>query len=105
MNQIINTGRSGVFEGANVTINLEEQNFSTTNQVTSNTNYPAGNIGEIQFNSGSNSFASDVNFTYADSNVFTPGIRTDGYFYSNGAPFLAGGNAAIWRDVCGITSV
>ena len=99
LNQIINTGRSGVFEGANVTINLEEQNFSTTNQVTSNTNYPAGNIGEIQFNSGSNSFASDVNFTYADSNVFTPGIRTDGYFYSNGAPFLAGGNAAIGNFV------
>ena len=99
LNQLISTSRNGVFQGANVTINLEEQQFSTTNQVTSTTNYPSGGDGEIQFNSGANSFASDVSFTYTESNVFTPGIRTDGYFYSNGAPFLAGGNAAIGNFV------
>jgi hypothetical protein len=99
LNQLINTSRTGVFAGANVTINLEEQQFSTTNQVTSTTNYPSGGDGAIQFNSGANSFASDVGFTYTESNIFTPGIRTDGYFYSNGAPFLAGGNAAIGNFV------
>ena len=99
LNSLIATSRSGVFEGANVTINLEEQQFNTTNQVTSTTNYPSGGAGEIQFNSGSNSFASNAYFTYSDSNVITPGIRTDGYFYSNGAPFLAGGNAAIGNFV------
>jgi hypothetical protein len=99
LNSLIATSRSGVFEGANVTINLEEQNFNTTNQVTSNTNYPAGGAGEIQFNSGSNSFASNAYFTYDNSNVITPGIRTDGYFYSNGAPFIGGGNAAIGNFV------
>jgi len=90
LNRLITTNSSGVFAGANVTINLEEQNFTTTNQVTSNTNYPSGNIGEIQYNSGSNSFASNAYFTYADSNIITPGIRTDGYFYSNGSPFTGG---------------
>ena len=99
LNRLITSSRTGVFQGANVTINLEEQNFSTTNQVTSNTNYPAGGIGEIQFNSGSNSFASNAYFTYDNSNVITPGIRTDGYFYSNGAPFIGGGNAAIGNFV------
>jgi hypothetical protein len=95
LNSLITTSQTGVFQGANVTINLDEQNFSTTNQVTSNTNYPSGNTGEIQFNSGSNSFASNAYFTYDNSNVITPGIRTDGYFYSNGSPFTGGGNAAI----------
>ena len=99
LNRLITTNSSGVFAGANVTINLEEQNFTTTNQVTSNTNYPSGNIGEIQYNSGSNSFASNAYFTYADSNIITPGIRTDGYFYSNGSPFTGGGNAAIGNFV------
>jgi len=99
LNRLITTNSSGVFAGANVTINLEEQNFTTTNQVTSNTNYPSGNIGEIQFNSGSNSFASNAYFTYADSNIITPGIRTDGYFYANGTPFTSGGNAAIGNFV------
>ena len=94
LNQLINTSRNGVFQGANVTINLEEQQFSTTNQVTSTTNYPSGTNGAVQFSNGANSFASDVDFTYSDSNLFTPGIRTDGYFYSNGAPFVAGGNAS-----------
>ena len=51
LNQLISTSRNGVFQGANVTINLEEQQFSTTNQVTSTTNYPSGGSGEIQFNS------------------------------------------------------
>jgi hypothetical protein len=95
LNNLITTSQTGVFDGANVTINLEEQNFNTTNQVTSNTNYPSGNTGEIQFNSGSNSFASDAYFTYTNSNVVTPGIRTDGYFYANGAPFVSGGNATV----------
>lgn len=99
LNGLITTNQSGVFEGANVVINLEEQNFNTTNQVTSTTNYPSGNTGEIQYNSGANSFASDAYFTYTNSNVVTPGIRTDGYFYSNGAPFTAGGNAAIGNFV------
>jgi len=95
LNSLITTSQPGVFDGANVTINLEEQNFNTTNQVTTTTNYPSGNTGEIQFNSGSNSFASNAFFTYANSNVVTPGIRTDGYYYSNGAPFTGGGNAAV----------
>jgi hypothetical protein len=99
LNSLITTSQPGVFEGANVTINLEEQNFNTTNQVTSTINSPSGGVGEIQFNSGSNSFASDAFFTYANSNVVTPGIRTDGYFYSNGAPFTGGGNAAIGNFV------
>ncbi len=99
LNSLITSSQPGVFEGANVTINLEEQNFNTTNQVTSNTNYPSGGAGEIQFNSGSNSFASNAYFTYDNSNVITPGIRTDGYFYSNGAPFIGGGNAAIGNFV------
>jgi len=99
LNRVITTSRTGVFEGANVTINLEEQLFSTTNQVTSSTNYPSGNIGEIQYNSGSNSFASSAYFTYTNGNVVTPGIRTDGYFYSNGSPFTGGGNAAIGNFV------
>jgi len=99
LNSLITSSQPGVFQGANVTINLEEQNFNTTNQVTSNTNYPAGGAGEIQFNSGSNSFASNAYFTYDNSNVITPGIRTDGYFYSNGAPFIGGGNAAIGNFV------
>ena len=99
LNSLIATSRSGVFEGANVTINLEEQLFNTTNQVTSTTNYPSGGTGEIQYNSGSNSFASSAYFTYTNGNVVTPGIRTDGYFYSNGAPFVGGGNAAIGNFV------
>lgn len=94
LNQLIASSRSGVFEGANVTINLEEQNFNTTNQVTSNTNYPSGGTGEIQYNSGSNSFASSAYFTYTNGNVITPGIRTDGYYYANGAAFSGGGGNA-----------
>ena len=99
LNNLITTNQSGVFEGANVVINLEEQNFNTTNQVTATTNYPAGNTGEIQYNSGANSFASDAYFTYVNSNVVTPGIRTNNYLYANGAPFTAGGNAAIGNFV------
>jgi hypothetical protein len=99
LNGLITTNQSGVFDGANITINLEEQNFNTTNQVTATTNYPSGNTGEIQYNSGANSFASDAYFTYTNSNVVTPGIRTNGYFYGNGAPFTAGGNAAIGNFV------
>ena len=95
LNSLITSSQPGVFEGANVTINLEEQLFNTTNQVTATTNYPSGNTGEIQYNSGANSFASDAYFTYTNSNVITPGIRTNNYLYANGAPFLAGGNAAI----------
>ena len=99
LNSLIATSRSGVFEGANVTINLEEQLFNTTNQVTSTTNYPSGGTGEIQYNSGSNSFSSSAYLTYNNGNVVTPGIRTDGYFYGNGAPFIGGGNAAIGNFV------
>ena len=99
LNSLITSNQPGVFEGANVTINLEEQNFNTTNQVTATTNYPSGNTGEIQYNSGSNSFASDPYFTYTNSNVITPGIRTNNYLYANGAPFTAGGNAAIGNFV------
>ena len=99
LNSLITTSQIGVFQGANVTINLEEQNFNTTNQVTSNTNYPSGNTGEIQYNSGANSFASDPYFTYTNSNVVTPGIRTNNYLYGNGAPFIGGGNAAIGNFV------
>ena len=91
LNSLITTSQPGVFQGANVTINLEEQNFNTTNQVTATTNYPSGNTGEIQYNSGANSFASDPYFTYTNSNVVTPGIRTDGYYYANGSPFSGGG--------------
>ena len=99
LNSLITSGQPGVFDGANVTINLEEQNFNTTNQVTSTINSPSGNTGEIQYNSGANSFASDPYFTYTNSNVITPGIRTNNYLYANGAPFLAGGNAAIGNFV------
>jgi hypothetical protein len=99
LNSLITTSQPGVFDGANVTINLEEQNFTTTNQVTSTINSPSGSTGEIQYNSGANSFASDAYFTYTNSNVVTPGIRTNGYFYGNGAPFTAGGNAAIGNFV------
>ena len=99
LNSLITSSQPGVFEGANVTINLEEQLFNTTNQVTATTNYPSGNTGEIQYNSGANSFASDAYFTYTNSNVITPGIRTNNYLYANGAPFLAGGNAAIGNFV------
>ena len=99
LNRLIVTSQTGVFDGANVTINLEEQNFSTTNQVTSTTNSPSGGIYQIQFNSGANSFASDAYFTYTSSNILTPGIRTDGYFYANGFPFVGGGNAAIGNFV------
>jgi len=99
LNGLITTNQSGVFDGANITINLEEQNFNTTNQVTATTNYPAGNTGEIQYNSGANSFASDAYFTYTNSNVVTPGIRTNNYLYANGSPFTAGGNAAIGNFV------
>ena len=99
LNSLITTSQPGVFDGANVTINLEEQNFTTTNQVTATTNYPAGNTGEIQYNSGSNSFASSAFFTFTSGNVVTPGIRTDGYFYANGSPFSGGGNAAIGNFV------
>lgn len=99
LNSLITSGQPGVFDGANVTINLEEQNFNTTNQVTSTTNYPSGGVGEIQYNSGSNSFASSSYFTYTSGNVVTPGIRTDGYYYANGSPFSGGGNAAIGNFV------
>jgi hypothetical protein len=99
LNSLIATSRSGVFEGANVTINLEEQLFNTTNQVTSTTNYAEGANGSIQYNNGSNGFAGDPYFTYTSGNVVTPGIRTDGYFYGNGAPFIGGGNAAIGNFV------
>jgi hypothetical protein len=99
LNSLITSNQPGVFEGANVTINLEEQNFNTTNQVTSTINSPSGSTGEIQYNSGANSFASDPYFTYTNSNVITPGIRTNSYLYANGAPFLAGGNAAIGNFV------
>jgi len=99
LNSLITSNQPGVFEGANVTINLEEQNFNTTNQVTSTINSPSGNTGEIQYNSGANSFASDPYFTYTNSNVITPGIRTNNYLYANGAPFLAGGIAAIGNFV------
>lgn len=99
LNSLIATSRSGVFEGANVTINLEEQNFSTTNQVTSTTNYADGANGSIQYNNGADGFASDAFFTYTSGNVVTPGIRTNGYFYGNGAPFIGGGNAAIGNFV------
>ena len=99
LNSLITSSQPGVFEGANVTINLEEQNFTTTNQVTSTINSPSGSTGEIQYNSGANSFASDPYFTYTNSNVVTPGIRTNSYLYANGAPFLAGGNAAIGNFV------
>jgi hypothetical protein len=99
LNNLITTSQPGVFDGANVTINLEEQNFNTTNQVTSTINSPSGSTGEIQYNSGTNSFASDAYFTYTDSNVVTPGIRTNNYLYANGAPFTGGGNAAIGNFV------
>lgn len=99
LNSLITSNQPGVFQGANVNIVLEEQNFNTTNQVTSTTNYPSGGVGEIQYNSGSNSFASNAYFSYTSGNVVTPGIRTDGYFYSNGAPFTSGGNAAIGNFV------
>ena len=99
LNSLITSSQPGVFEGANVTINLEEQLFNTTNQVTSTINSPSGSTGEIQYNSGANSFASDPYFTYTNSNVITPGIRTNSYLYANGAPFLAGGNAAIGNFV------
>lgn len=92
LNSLITSGQPGVFDGANVTINLEEQNFTTTNQVTSTTNYPSGGTGEIQYNSGANSFASSSYFTYTSGNVVTPGIRTDGYYYANGSPFSGGGS-------------
>jgi hypothetical protein len=99
LNGLILSSRTGVFDGANVTINLEEQNFNTTNQVTATTNYASGANGSIQYNNGSNGFDSDPYFTYTDSNVITPGIRTNNYLYANGAPFLAGGNAAIGNFV------
>jgi hypothetical protein len=99
LNSLITSSQPGVFEGANVTINLEEQNFNTTNQVTSTINSPSGNTGEIQYNSGANSFASDAYFTYVNSNIITPGIRTNSYLYANGSPFTAGGNAAIGNFV------
>jgi len=99
LNSLITSSRSGVFAGANVTIKLEEQLFNTTNQVTSTTNLASGNIGAIQFSNGANGFNSDDYFTYTNSNVITPGIRTDGYFYSNGSPFISGGNAAIGNFV------
>jgi hypothetical protein len=88
-----------VFEGANVVVNLEEQNFNTTNQVTSTINYAEGIAGSIQYNNGANGFAGSDYFTYTSGNVITPGIRTNGYFYGNGAPFIGGGNAAIGNFV------
>ena len=99
LNSLITSNQPGVFQGANVNITLEEQNFNTTNQVTSTTNYASGAAGSIQYNNGGNGFAGDAYFTYTDSNVITPGIRTDGYFYSNGTPFTGGGNAAIGNFV------
>ena len=99
LNALITTNQSGVFEGANVVINLEEQNFNTTNQVTSTTNYADGANGSIQYNNGSNGFAGDAYFTYTNGNVVTPGIRTNNYLYGNGAPFTGGGNAAIGNFV------
>jgi hypothetical protein len=99
LNSLITTSQPGVFDGANVTINLEEQNFNTTNQVTSTINSPSGGVGEIQYNSGANSFASNPYLTFTSGNVVTPGIRTNGYFYGNGAPFIGGGNAAIGNFV------
>jgi hypothetical protein len=92
LNSLITSNQPGVFEGANVTINLEEQNFNTTNQVTSTINSPSGNIGEIQYNSGANSFTSSPYFTYNNSNVITPGIRTDNYLYANGQAFTGSGS-------------
>ena len=99
LNQLIATSRNGVFEGANVVVNLEEQNFNTTNQVTSTINYAEGIAGSIQYNNGANGFAGSDYFTYTSGNVITPGIRTNGYFYGNGAPFIGGGNAAIGNFV------
>ena len=92
LNSLITSSTPGVFQGANVNITLEEQNFNTTNQVTSNTNYPSGNIGEVQYNSGSTSFASDPYFTYSNSNIITPGIRTNNYLYANGQAFIGSGS-------------
>jgi hypothetical protein len=92
LNSLITSNQPGVFQGANVNITLEEQNFNTTNQVTSTINSPSGNIGEIQYNSGANSFTSSPYFTYNNSNVITPGIRTDNYLYANGQAFTGSGS-------------
>ena len=92
LNSLITSSQPGVFQGANVNITLEEQNFNTTNQVTSTINSPSGNIGEIQYNSGANSFTSSPYFTYNNSNVITPGIRTDNYLYANGQAFTGSGS-------------
>ena len=99
LNSLITSNQPGTFQGANVNITLEEQNFNTTNQVTSTINYASGAAGSIQYNNGANGFAGSDYFTYTSGNVVTPGIRTDGYFYSNGAPFTSGGNAAIGNFV------
>jgi len=99
LNSLITSNQPGTFQGANVNITLEEQNFNTTNQVTSTINYAEGSAGSIQYNNGANGFAGSDYFTYTSGNVVTPGIRTDGYFYSNGAPFTGGGNAAIGNFV------
>lgn len=99
LNSLITSGQTSVFQGANVNITLEEQQFVTNNQVTATTNYADGATGSIQYNNGANGFAGDAYFTYTNSNIITPGIRTNSYLLANGAPFLAGGNAAIGNFV------
>ena len=79
LNSLITSNQPGTFQGANVNITLEEQNFNTTNQVTSTINYASGAAGSIQYNNGANGFAGSDYFTYTSGNVVTPGIRTNGY--------------------------
>jgi hypothetical protein len=54
---------------------------------------PGGSTNQIQFNSAG-SFAGNVNLTWVNGNIVTTGIKTDHYYYANGAPFSGGGNVS-----------
>ena len=84
---LANQGR--VFDGANVYVTLDQQNFNTTNRIDN----PAGSNGYVQFNNGG-ILGGSVNLAFDGANLLTGGIKTDNYYYANGSPFSGGGGSS-----------
>ena len=84
---LANQGR--VFDGANVYVTLDQQNFNTTNKIDN----PAGSNGYVQFNNGG-ILGGSANLAFDGANLLTGGIKTDNYYYANGSPFSGGGGSS-----------
>ena len=89
LNGLIESGK--IFKGANVYVTIEDQHFITNNVDTGNSE-PGGSNTQIQFNNNG-TFAGVSSLTWTDGNLVTTGIKTNNYYYANGAPFSGGGNA------------